>query len=225
MPYTKWLKLLDVSTHSRPKAAGENPQADKMTFAVSTHSRPKAAGEAIKAAALRLLVSTHSRPKAAGIMFAVFGKTRAVSTHSRPKAAGPCLFFGTGFAKFQHTAARRRLEIKVGNAKIGRVFQHTAARRRLAFSACLPARASAVSTHSRPKAAGRRIVRSGLPGRGFNTQPPEGGWLPPNAADGENGLFQHTAARRRLGQSANRYSLPLLFQHTAARRRLDIVNS
>ena len=78
-------------------------------------------------------------------------------------------------------------------------FQHTAARRRLA--AVFPAEClfRAVSTHSRPKAAGVQMVRftpetavsthsrpkaAGFPqlpihrdGYSFNTQPPEGGWV------------------------------------------------
>ena len=33
-----------------------------------------------------------------------------------------------------------------------------------------------VSTHSRPKAAGCFIYRIALAAKGFNTQPPEGGW-------------------------------------------------
>ena len=35
----------DVSTHSRPKAAGRLPLAVILDIAVSTHSRPKAAGQ------------------------------------------------------------------------------------------------------------------------------------------------------------------------------------
>ena len=35
-------------------------------FAVSTHSRPKAAGNIIEDFVFRMSVSTHSRPKAAG---------------------------------------------------------------------------------------------------------------------------------------------------------------
>ena len=35
------------------------------------------------------------------------------------------------------------------------------------------------------------------------------------------GMFQHTAARRRLAQYASAYLELLAFQHTAARRRLD----
>ena len=36
--------IVDVSTHSRPKAAGLSPKARKKVIGVSTHSRPKAAG-------------------------------------------------------------------------------------------------------------------------------------------------------------------------------------
>ena len=34
----------DVSTHSRPKAAGHEPAVGYYAYMVSTHSRPKAAG-------------------------------------------------------------------------------------------------------------------------------------------------------------------------------------
>ena len=59
-------------------------------------------------------------------------------------------------------------------------FQHTAARRRLGQS----------SRHDKPQG-------------GFNTQPPEGGWI--NQADSRVLLkrFQHTAARRRLVNKFN----------------------
>ena len=78
-----------------------------------------------------------------------------------------------------------------------------------------------VSTHSRPKAAGSAQV-----------------WGKPNlllfqhtaarrrlgykqaAAAGGN-VFQHTAARRRLVRSGRTVSRYAVFQHTAARRRLD----
>ena len=123
---------IKVSTHSRPKAAGNLAMQDTLVFDVSTHSRPKAAGDQQvyrefngkfqhTAARRRLVmyillglhhedVSTHSRPKAAGdsIRFSCLNDT--VSTHSRPKAAG---------------VACNRLGL-----------------------------ASLVSTHSRPKAAG-----------------------------------------------------------------------
>ena len=100
---------------------------------------------------------------------------------------------------FQHTAARRRLARSSSQAIGSESFQHTAARRRLAEQAVKPVFQFEVSTHSRPKAAGRMFneplavfvfqhtaARRRLDMRiptlcstviGFNTQPPEGGWL------------------------------------------------
>ena len=129
-------RYTEVSTHSRPKAAGVYRPNLRRIFKVSTHSRPKAAGLyaalflrlrrfQLTAARRRLglvlpvpmlpvNVSTHSRPKAAGPICGVIFEAPAVSTHSRPKAAGLI---------------------------------------RLAGSALAP-----VSTHSRPKAAGGPLV-------------------------------------------------------------------
>ena len=98
-----------------------------------------------------------------------------------------------------------------------------------------------VSTHSRPKAAGRlprtisctalfqhTAARRRLGGTdgicvlatGFNTQPPEGGWYGYDRISVTVFEFQHTAARRRLGSSLLISYLGYEFQHTAARRRL-----
>ena len=55
-----------VSTHSRPKAAGNFPKGIASIWRVSTHSRPKAAGHSRRRINSVLSVSTHSRPKAAG---------------------------------------------------------------------------------------------------------------------------------------------------------------
>ncbi len=55
-----------VSTHSRPKAAGQWQQQQQAAQAVSTHSRPKAAGHDAGYRCAGTEVSTHSRPKAAG---------------------------------------------------------------------------------------------------------------------------------------------------------------
>ena len=65
------------------------------------------------------------------------------------------------------------------------LFQLTAARRRLVG---LPMSLSImfdVSTHSRPKAAGRRIPQRNRSHPRFNSQPPEGGW--------QNTLLQSSA--------------------------------
>ena len=40
--------LVDVSTHSRPKAAGQSRFEHGYHLFVSTHSRPKAAGQKIQ---------------------------------------------------------------------------------------------------------------------------------------------------------------------------------
>ena len=56
----------------------------------------------------------------------------------------------------------------------------------------------AVSTHSRPKAAGAPIPPAFGLGYCFNTQPPEGGWLKGGYYAFNLLKFQHTAARRRL---------------------------
>ena len=99
---------------------------------VSTHSRPKAADSTSPRRRLPSTVSTHSRPKAADFVYGVLFWLMAVSTHSRPKAAEQnLLLVNRATAKFQHTAARRRL---------------TCAQEQLSMT-------PEVSTHSRPKAA------------------------------------------------------------------------
>ena len=108
-------------------------------------------------------------------------------------------------------------------------------------------RCRVVSTHSRPKAAGsfesalsvlvwlfqhtaarRRLVpwrRLHQPHRGFNTQPPEGGWQVFINFMMFSFTFQHTAARRRLDNFVKTDNIHILFQHTAARRRLVVQQS
>ena len=103
-------------------------------------------------------------------------------------------------------------------------------------------RNSGVSTHSRPKAAGVTTATAKTASFCFNTQPPEGGWgdespkrqnpirfntqppeggwrMTPRAFCGVS-VFQHTAARRRLGPRFRHADQSIRFQHTAARRRL-----
>ena len=76
---------------------------------------------------------------------------------------------------FQHTAARRRLEIAHTHTQRRFMFQHTAARRRLVLAVCFR-NVSCLFQHT---AARRRlvfVVDSSRRRRCFNTQPPEGGW-------------------------------------------------
>ena len=86
---------------------------------------------------------------------AKLAEVSAVSTHSRPKAAVLRPEPARTEVLFQHTAARRRLVSKSILPKADvMLFQHTAARRRLSW-----------------------LIRSAGKRQGFNTQPPEGGWL------------------------------------------------
>ena len=191
---------VDVSTHSRPKAAGTISSYALFNIDVSTHSRPKAAGQRLlicfgewcwfqhTAARRRLVtdhvpvywydeVSTHSRPKAAG-----FHRQDCISAfkgfNTQPPEGGWRVYNWDGLTatKFQHTAARRRLEIILSSKIFDKQFQHTAARRRLGDFVHLNIRLCMVSTHSRPKAAGSYALRTYLFTLSFNTQPPEGGW-------------------------------------------------
>ena len=98
---------------------------------VSTHSRPKAAGYDHAAQYRRGRVSTHSRPKAAGNLPICLLVSFLVSTHSRPKAAGADGYKVVATREFQHTAARRRLDMPIYVSQVREWFQHTAARRRL----------------------------------------------------------------------------------------------
>ena len=61
------------------------------------------------------------------------------------------------------------------------MFQLTAARRRLDANLSVEVVTNGVSTHSRPKAAGKLSSHSGQYSIGFNSQPPEGGWTPTDA--------------------------------------------
>ena len=144
-----------VSTHSRPKAAGATVHGSRVRQCFNT--QPPEGGRLAKVmqAGFAVAVSTHSRPKAAGPRVPRELSLLVVSTHSRPKAAGAAATPTRHCMRtFQHTAARRR----PGNCWPIRVpqgaFQHTAARRRPAICKLLSILTAAVSTHSRPKAAG-----------------------------------------------------------------------
>ena len=126
------------------------------------------------------------------------------------------------YLPFQHTAARRRLLMRVkfkNNSSIGfntqprgggctgtadniadlLKFQHTAARRRLHHVKSTSVHPYLVSTHSRAEAAAVTLKENGT----FT-------------------LFQHTAARRRLQFVLSIKNTHFPFQHTAARRRLRL---
>ena len=214
--------ILVVSTHSRPKAAGQQQCTTYPLTWVSTHSRPKAAGtEIVKllkggkvfqhTAARRrlghlpdpgraLCARFNTQPPEGGWTAAKYRLMSHGCFNTQPPEGGwaPNQKTPKGQKMFQHTAARRRLEPIIPAGRRNRRFQHTAARRRLAderipelvadlvSTHSRPKAAGKivsqahpcfrVSTHSRPKAAGRRRIRQQFAGCRFNTQPPEGGW-------------------------------------------------
>ena len=122
-----------VSTHSRPKAAGLLLSQQAPLSIVSTHSRPKAAGPAETPKMAGSDVSTHSRPKAAGLHGLGSGCIRRCFNTQPPEGgwAHGTLEHIHSF-RFQHTAARRRLAYGQAFDIAVDLFQHTAARRRLA---------------------------------------------------------------------------------------------
>ena len=151
-----------------------------------------------------------------------------VSTHSRPKAAAIGTFDVKNPVLFQHTAARRRLVVKIFSHVTTGSF-NTQPPEGGCLRQCSCYYLDKVSTHSRPKAAVRKKAQKDYRGR-FNTQPPEGGCCGfcrlrfigvvsthsrPKAADFAAAMMifktvvQHTAARRRL--TAFRIDYPYLF--------------
>ena len=122
------------------------------------------------------VVSTHSRPKAAGAYRAAYNAEKMFQlTAARRRLVWQKSLFAFQFP-FQLTAARRRLDLPKSVKEIFKMFQLTAARRRLVSLLRGELAALRVSTHSRPKAAGRRIGRRVCAAACFNSQPPEGGW-------------------------------------------------
>ena len=215
---------LDVSTHSRPKAAAHRALHRPDHALVSTHSRPKAAATADGYNKSPGSVSTPRRPKAAATAWtsslpppagfntqppeggcqATGGKICGPACFNTQPPEGGCrpveCIVASGFPRFNTQPPEGGCRTKNRRKKI----------------------TCPVSTHSRPKAAARSPGAARPAGSGFNTQPPEGGCAALNAGSINTAGFQHTAARRRL-RAVFQSLLPVsLFQHTAARRRLRV---
>ena len=122
---------------------------------VSTHSRPKAAGGTLFLNRASSTVSTHSRPKASGVngCSCECGERRFNS--QPPEGGWASYIFSLNFVPlFQLTAARRRLVIKRGGFMSQfEVSTHSRPKAAGGKSRSLTLN-SDVSTHSRPKAAG-----------------------------------------------------------------------
>ena len=90
-------------------------------------------------------------------MVQILGKLDLLCFNTQPPEGGWVIPVSKSCANswFQHTAARRRLEMQSMLLMFCMRFQHTAARRRLAVPTAVKEGDKVVSTHSRPKAAGR----------------------------------------------------------------------
>ncbi len=172
-----------VSTHSRPKAAGETSRrigcAPKFQHTAArrrlgrklTQCDP---GRKFQHTAARrrlvikrllffsfLMVSTHSRPKAAGFSKAAIHGYVVVSTHSRPKAAG--------LKQFCLTFLSRSFNTQPPEGGWNYFSNGTAVVYRF---------------NTQPPEGGWRDLKGRVKEIcSFNTQPPEGGWSYPQAAD------------------------------------------
>ena len=145
------------------------------------------------------IVSTHSRPKAAGAAEQQPDNQPSVSTHSRPKAAGyPLCKSSRLFLRFNSQPPEGGWNIGLGWSLFIRSFNSQPPEGGWVWPA---ARLSPlVGFNSQPPEGGWFIVLHPVRiGACFNSQPPEGGWAKKIAeALGRNGVFQLTAARRRL---------------------------
>ena len=231
-----------VSTRSRPKAAGLRQRCESACLC-GFNTQPPEGGWNYLQLKRYCLHCFNTQPPEGGWLIKRSTKFVSVCFNTQPPEGGWVVFAPdiADWFMFQHAAARRRLAHREEYRRIVFMFQHAAARRRLAIQL----EAVAVRYLFQHAAARRRLgdkIHYFINIISFNTQPPEGGWLPslwltrhhrrfntqpPEGgwAEGfkrakESGKFQHAAARRRLDAARTASLCGLLFQHAAARRRL-----
>ena len=173
----------------------------KLTKDVSTHSRPKAAG-ILNRLNYKIFQSFNTQPPEGGwILLKVLRTFQKLFQHTAARRRlGGVLEYLRRVKGFQHTAARRRLARPTPTRLIGMKFQHTAARRRLDDSGIDVLQI--VSFNTQPPEGGWYFSARFIFRRvGFNTQPPEGGWPCLFSKSLTSITFQHTAARRRLEEA------------------------
>ena len=213
--------LGNVSTHSRPRAAGS---AVKRRFrSLSSFQHTAARGRLAVGgfpSGLFVLVSTHSRPRAAGLFFCSHTFSNLVSTHSRPWAAGRLILKRKRPAMFQHTAARGRLAESL--ALFRRRFCFNTQPPEGGWKILWPACCFRGCFNTQPPEGGWKILWPACCFRGcFNTQPPEGGWISATLPNSAAGVSTHSRPRA-AGGVIGIISPKILFQHTAARGRLGL---
>ena len=145
----------NVSTHSRPKAAGKTcHQIWIRQFCFNT--QPPEGGWEVDVQMKMKYLSFNTQPPEGGWINATARFAISGCFNTQPPEGGWQREEEKSLKEllFQHTAARRRLDNRTKNWQPLKLFQHTAARRRLAKRLLVATFASLVSTHSRPKAAG-----------------------------------------------------------------------
>ena len=150
---------VQVSTHSRPKAAGWACAFNWLINTVSTHSRPKAAGSHERAGTVRRTMFQHTAARRRlAHLFDLPSLSAVVSTHSRPKAAG------TWKCRYRHRCDSFNTQPPEGgwfraSVVFGEIRSFNTQPPEggwvIAFLAHIGV--AVVSTHSRPKAAGSRL--------------------------------------------------------------------
>ena len=187
-----------VSTHSRPKAAGVTEKLQLLWFSFQlTAARRRLARQPSRHPNHGEFQLTAARRRLVGMIYRQTQPASFQLTAARRRLAAARVTTAPP-AAFQLTAARRRL---VGVRRVFNFitsfnsqppeggwtrrylpvplhlrFQLTAARRRLDVTKQSGMLQYVVSTHSRPKAAGRYTTGTPQVHHSFNSQPPEGGW-------------------------------------------------
>ena len=116
-----------VSTHSHPKAAATMPCASSPILPFQHTAARRRLLALLCSLVVLTLVSTRSRAKAAALNDKIIRGCSTVSTHSRAKAAAVGIMMSKHGARFQHTAAWRRLHLISNRCTVYCWFQHTAA--------------------------------------------------------------------------------------------------
>ena len=126
---------------------------------------------------------------------------------------------------FQHTAARRRLGNNTDNGFF-RIFVSTHSRPKAAGRLCIISSVlSAVSTHSRPKAAGsKRAFSFSSSSRVSTHSRPKAAGLDKRRSNSKHDVSTHSRPKAAGLITDGRTAHGIQFQHTAARRRLDDYN-
>ena len=192
----------EVSTHSRPKAAGASLATCIRLLQVSTHSRPKAAGR-LSLSLSRSVLCFNTQPPEGGWCAAVVAFALKPCFNTQPPEGGWSMPMtaAQNSEQFQHTAARRRLGHMRADLRLFCIcFNTQPPEGGWLAEACIISLPFGFNTQP-PEGGWFRPMRLFPARQSFNTQPPEGGWYRLWAMRGYSPVFQHTAARRRLDTS------------------------